>query len=1534
MSIGSGTYAQFAVQNGACYMFSTCDPNNPNAFDTQVTGYNPSGTVKFYNNNNGPDCSGTWASASWTADFSGTLRVMVNRNNCFGWDGTGNSATLKYWQIPPVITSSSSDMCPGQTRTLTATNGCNQTVNTGSWSGTGVGGSTFTAPSTPGTYTVTYTLGACAVSQQITVVAPSAAATSIVGNLSVCPGGSTTLSVTGGTLGSGGQWVWYAGGCGSGSSVGTGTSITVSPSSNTTYYVRAESTCGNTACVQASVTINTLSTAPTGVTVTNANICQGTSTTLTATGGTLGTGSNYYWYIGNCGNGPLVGSGPSITVNPLSTTTYFVRAEGPCNTTGCASQLVTVTPSPNISVTGIGTPSACGAADGFVTVVATGGTAPYTYVWSNGQTGPNLTNADAGGYCVTVTDNAGCTDVFCIALSDPNASVATLTASDQDLIVCQNECVTFTGSGGYIYNFWSSVNGLMQSGTTPTLQHCNLQNGETVWLESIDFNFCTYTTQVIGPFTVVPTPVITETITDPSSCGASDGSITTVVSGGTSFTYNWYGGANGPDTVGIPAGPYVLTVTNQNGCSTTETYALNDPGAQPTSIVTNDADSIICQGENITFVASGSNTYTWFVNGPQVATGATYSTTSLTASPSVVVATGLDGNGCTSTSNSIPITVLPGPNVNIISTDTALCLGDLVTFTGIGANTYEFFWNNTSQGPSSSTSSFVTNTLADGDEVYVIGTDLNGCPINSDTITVTVTPPPHVSLVNLQNPQSCGANDGFITVTGAGGTPPYANYVWSEGTVGSAIAGINSGIYIVTVTDNVGCTGDTAFALSDIGSTPTTMTDSDLNDTICYGEAVTFTASGGSTYAWYINGGTTPVSTVNPYTTTGLNDGDYIGVIGYDTALCASTSLPVQFTVLPDINTSIVSYTNPTACGANDGTANAIVVGGWPPYTYMWSPSGSTNTFATGLSAGVHTFTVTDLYGCSASDSETLSDVGAPTVSIMSDAFGNLACENDTVTFTASSPATLTYDFYYGGNLVSSGVNPYSQVVTQSGSVSVLGTDVNNCTGSAMLYMNVSPAPPAGWGGPLTDVCQSVDTVILVGGTPVGGTYEVFYPSPSPGFTLTGGLMFPSNLPAGPNTVTYVTTDPITGCKGKAQQTVNVNASPVVNLGPDTTACGLILDAGTGNYTYVWSPVNPSPGASTYDVPTTGVYYVTVTDNATGCEGDDAIGVTLLPVPLPDLNFAFGDTVGICPDSSVQLCVLNPGAYPGGISWDNGAGINPCFQINPIQATHNLSVTNQYGCTRIDSFYTDIYPSANPQISVISGVTEFCKGGSVTLSVGGPWASVHWSSHATTPDIVVTETGNYCVTVLDANGCIDSVLGPDCVPVTVWNPDPILYQQGENLIISNNPGTWSVQWYHQPIPDPATNLPMAGETGDTLVTVTGGWYSAVVSDVNGCETTTQIFFLNTGITDLSAAYDINVYPNPTEGIFTLEADFGKDTDARIELRNMLSQLVVPVEDVSSNVVKRVYNLNHLPAGMYIISIETAEGKAVKRITKR
>src|SRR5690606_20188115 len=110
-------------------------------------------------------------------------------------------------------------------------------------------------------------------------------------------------------------------------------------------YVRGEGACGNTSCISVTLTVLPISTAATSIISTVDTVCIGSSTTLSVNGGSLGSGANWQWYSSSC-CGTAAGTGSAILVSPTTTTTYFVRAIGTCNTTACINKTIYVsTPS-------------------------------------------------------------------------------------------------------------------------------------------------------------------------------------------------------------------------------------------------------------------------------------------------------------------------------------------------------------------------------------------------------------------------------------------------------------------------------------------------------------------------------------------------------------------------------------------------------------------------------------------------------------------------------------------------------------------------------------------------------------------------------------------------------------------------------------------------------------------------------------------------------------------------------------------------------------------------------------------------------------------------------------------------------------------------------------------------------------------------------------------------------------------------------------------------------------------------------------
>ena len=157
-----------------------------------------------------------------------------------------------------------------------------------------------------------------------------------VSNDSLCAAGDVNFTVNGGSLGTLANWELYSSSC-TGTPISTSTSNTfsnIAVSSSDTYFAKANGYCNTTTCVNTDILLANTSTDPISITTSDTIVCQNNNVILDVVGGSLGTGAQWNWYDDVCG-GNLVGQGSTLNVNPTSTTTYSVRAEGYCNNTLC-----------------------------------------------------------------------------------------------------------------------------------------------------------------------------------------------------------------------------------------------------------------------------------------------------------------------------------------------------------------------------------------------------------------------------------------------------------------------------------------------------------------------------------------------------------------------------------------------------------------------------------------------------------------------------------------------------------------------------------------------------------------------------------------------------------------------------------------------------------------------------------------------------------------------------------------------------------------------------------------------------------------------------------------------------------------------------------------------------------------------------------------------------------------------------------------------------------------------------------------------
>jgi len=481
-------------------------------------------------------------------------------------DNCGTSTTCASQTITVKTTSSAAssasvtandNTCAGTSKTIAVSGGSLGTGASWKWytsscGGTlaGTGSSLSVDPSTTTTYYVRAE-GDCnttaCVSVTVTVKTTSSAASSasVTANDNTCAGTSKTIAVSGGSLGTGASWKWYTSSCG-GTLAGTGSSLSVDPSTTTTYYVRAEGDCNTTACVSVTVTVKTTSSAASSASVTaNDNTCAGTSKTIAVSGGSLGTGASWKWYTSSCG-GTLAGTGSSLSVDPSTTTTYYVRAEGDCNTTTCVSVTVDVSPAaPAIPGTITGTTAVCPNTTILTYAIATV-TNATTYTWSvptgwaitNGQgtTSITVTSGTAGqngDISVTAGNTCGTSLAQTKAVTVSVLPTPTFASISPTAMVCIGTNVTYTTQSGKTNYVWT-IPGTAGSDYTKVSGGTATDNSVTIAWNTITANtVVTVNYEENGCTAASPTSSPTVTLPIKGAALSDNESVTCYVNGST-----------------------------------------------------------------------------------------------------------------------------------------------------------------------------------------------------------------------------------------------------------------------------------------------------------------------------------------------------------------------------------------------------------------------------------------------------------------------------------------------------------------------------------------------------------------------------------------------------------------------------------------------------------------------------------------------------------------------------------------------------------------------------------------------------------------------------------------------------------------------------------------------------------------------------------------------------------------------------------------------------------------------------------------
>jgi|GEM_PF-365026 len=1112
-------------------------------------------------------------------------------------------------------------------------------------------------------------------------------------------------------------------------------------------------------------TVSNLSTGTYTVTVTDTNSCTGTSTiTITEPSplitSIIATNTVCTACVGQA-DATILGGTPPYTYlwsNAATTEDLTGLCAGTYSLTitdnnGCLATASTVITSTNTfsGQASINSQITCnGGCDGSASAAATGGQSPYFYQWGNGTSTTMATGLCSGTYQVTVSDVNGCQEVVGISLTEP--SVLTSKALITNPITCNasnNGAITTTTTGGTPpYNHqWSNGN------TTSTITGLT---ANTYTVTITDTNNCTTTNSI----QLTEPPAITSNIALASaiSCaGESNGSASITAQGGTlPFTYQWANGANTTTATGLSAGLATVTITDNNGCTQTNSITITEPSIVTISIpVTTNATCGNCDGTASITATGGTGTYSYNWSSGQ--TGMTVS--GLCAGSHLVSVT--DANGC-ETTQAVNISNSSGPSLDTVVSSASNCTGGTgsldISIIG-GTPPIQFSIDG---GVTFQPDSLFTGLLSGIYAIQVV--DANNCLIiASDTIQNLLSPT--IDTVHFIE-AICGDPNGAIQIFTTGGNPPIEYSIDNGATFqpSDSFGGLSQGVYEIVVQDAAGCVSTWAADTIHQHLGPAFAFLQGVSNSTC-GQAdgqIKFIYNGGTPPLQFsIDGGTTwqPAdSFLNLYA--GTYDLAIIDANGCDT-FKNNVVLPDE----PGPDITNISTSNPT-CSQQNGVISVATTSGTPPLLFSinngvsWQAS---NLF-TSLSTNSYSIMVEDGNGCrDTSQQITLTDPGAPTIDSLT-VVNPSACggPSGNITIHASGgTGQFLYEvngtFYFNNNIPNQPIGTYAITVFDSLGCSVDTTIVlvngNGVTIDSVLVQESS-----------CGMSNGVLEILVSGGN---SPYQ---------YSTDGGTAYASvnifqTLYAGTYTVIVKDDD---NCSDTTIVELD-DLTPVIDsitsvpsdCDIDNGSLTAYISNGLPPYTYLWNtvPAQSTPSATGLPLDT---FQLIVTDD-TGCA---VTVVGNVDEPL-ELNKPDGDHF-VC---GTPYVILGSDYIGQSFIWSTGETTNT-ISVNQA-GEYNVTVTDLYNCLFVDTVEVNQIPF-NPQVSadttIVIGDIAFLEASGGTTYNWWPTTDLD-CTNCPNPVATPSDTTEYFVEIDIPTGCPDTlsvlVYAVESLDETVIVPDVI-----------------------------------------------------------------------------------------------------------------------------------------------------------------
>jgi trimeric autotransporter adhesin len=1281
---------------------------------------------------------------------------------------------------PTSVAATQTTICEGQSSVLSYVGGTGTTFRwyTGSCGGTlvGSGNNLSVSPTSTTTYYGAWEnscgLSGCA-TVTITVnplpVAPTSASATAT---TICNGQSTTLSYIGG---SGTVFRWYTGSC-TGTLVGSGNDLVVSPTATTTYYGAWENSCGFSACATVTITVNPLAVIATSVSATQTTICSGQSTVLSYVGG---SGTTFRWYTGSCG-GTLAGSGNDLSVSPTTTTTYYGAWENSCGISTCRTITITVNPLPVVATSVSATATTiCEGQSSVLSYVGGSGTTFGWYTASCGGTSVGSGNNLSVSPTTTTTyygrweNTCGTSACQSVTITVNPLPIAATSASASVPTICegQSSVLSYIGGTGTTFNWYTASCGgtLVGSGNNLSVSPITTTTYYGRWENTCGTSACVTTTVTVNPLAVAATSV---SATQSIICSGATTSLSYVGGSGTNF--RWYTDGCGTTLAGsgnnLNVSPTVTTTYYgrwENSCGNsvcqTITITVNPLPVIATSVSA--TSTTICNGQStdLTYIGGSGSTFNWYTGscgGALIGTG-----NNLTVSPSTTTTYyGAWENSCgVSTCRTVTITVNPlaVEATTVSASATTICFGESSTLSYAGGTGATFRWYTGSCGgvlAGSGNNLVVSPTTT----TTYYGAWENSCGLSAcKTVTVNVTPLPATPITNVD----CTGGENFAVVTVTSPVGAGFEYSLNGGAFQSSpiFVDLANGSYNITVRSNsctftgsnfnvnCGCFSPTELTLtSNVGSTCGITPITVLNNTF----------GGSATEVNVIHNGSGTITSsyvTSPfnftYTPAPADAGNTVQITFTTNNPAGLPCLPAQDVYTLTVNPLAVAPTSATASHlvVCPGASSSLSYVGGNGTTFKWYTDACNSTFiGSGNNFSVNPLTTTTYYGswensCGSSTcaqvTVTVTPLPQNVTSVASSP--SIICNGESSTLSYVGGSGSNYIWYTascGGAVVGSGND---LLVSPTTNTTYYGRWENSCGVSdceiLTITVNQLPVAATSASASISTICEGQSSVL----TYVGGSGTTFnWYTASCGGTLAGSG---NSLSVSPTTTTTYYGRWENSCGTSACQTVTITVNPLAVAATSvsatqTTICSgasttLSYIGGSGT-TFNWYTAScggalVGSGNNLSVSPTVTTTYYGRWENSCGSSACQTVTITVNPLTVAP-SAANASLATICAGQTTIL------SYTGGsgttFRWYTGAcgttlaGTGNDLSVSPtVTTTYYGRWENSCGNSACQSVTVTVNPIAVAPTSVSASLSTICNGGNTTLSyVGGSGDTFRW----------------------------------------------------------------------------------------------------------------------------------------------------------------------------------------------------------------